>query len=123
MSIIEAHESVHQHQARPPRRLALLSGKLVYGEHQLTLDCTIRDCSERGARVRLFAAEPLPGRLWFLNLSAGVAYDAQIVWRRFPDIGLVFLEKVDFGQTDTPEARVLHRLMAEAAPRDGNPVR
>ncbi len=122
MSLLDADADKTSHQAREARRLTLLAGKLVYGDHQLTLDCSIRDCSDRGARVRLFAAEPLPGRVWFLNLSGGLAYEAQIVWRRYPDVGLAFLEKLDLAGLDTPEGRVIRRLMIEAAPREATTI-
>ena len=73
---------------REPRRLAFLPAKLIYGLQSLTLDCTVRNRSERGVKVRLFAAEPLPSRLCFLDFREQVAWDAVVVWRDYPNVGL-----------------------------------
>lgn len=102
---------------REPRARALLQGRLVYGEGLMTLDVTIRDWSAKGARVRLPTQAPLPPEVFLLNVKERAAYQAKIAWRRHPDIGLVFLDQVDLSGPTVP-AKVLRRLLQEAAPRE-----
>lgn len=102
---------------REPRARALLQGKLVHGEELLTLDCTIRDWSAKGAKVRLAAPTPLPAEVFLLNVRERAAYRVKVAWRRQPDIGVVFLSQVDLASMSAT-AKVLRRLLLEASPRE-----
>jgi hypothetical protein len=80
---------MHRSESRvAPRRRVLRSGRLAYGEG-LSADCPIRDESVTGARISV-GAHPLPREVVLVCLSTGVAYEAQVVWRRGQDAGLRF---------------------------------
>ncbi len=71
-----------------PRRRVLRSGRLAYGEG-MSADCPIRDESTTGARISV-GDHPLPREVMLVCLSTGVAYEAQVVWRRGQDAGVRF---------------------------------
>jgi hypothetical protein len=101
------------------RRRALLGAKLVYGEGAYTVDCTIRDLSETGARVKLPEGQAVPDHVHLLELRTGVAYEARVVWKHHPEIGLEFLNRYDVSQASTPEMTILKRLWTESRQRSG----
>ena len=81
------------HQARAPRRRTYLNGKLVYGEdwdRESTLDCTVRDLSEGGARVSIAECRPVPFDVYLIIVKYCIAHRARIVWTEFPARGLQF---------------------------------
>ena len=75
------------------RRRVLLAGKVIYNEGTFTLDCRIRDLSEGGARIILPVGQVIPTRVVLLDVRARIAYDAEVVWMKSPEIGLKFLGK------------------------------
>ncbi len=79
----------HRSESRgAPRRRVLRSGRLAYGEG-MSADCPIRDESATGARISI-GAHPLPRDVVLVCVSSGIAYEAQIVWRRGQDAGVRF---------------------------------
>ena len=48
---------------RAPRLKSLLSGTIVFDDHNSTMDCTVRNISAWGAKVMLPEAFRIPGRL------------------------------------------------------------
>jgi len=103
---------------RRARRPALLTGTLVFGDGALTLDCTIRNHSDAGARVRAAAPYAGPAELHLMHMRAGVAYEARVAWRRGAELGLEFVGKFDLADAPvTPEQRVMRRLWLETLPR------
>lgn len=94
---------------REPRPRAYLGGKLVYGDY-FSLDCIVRDINGGGARVQIAAGQAVPDRLYLLELKSGVAYDAEVAWRRYPLIGLRFERAHNLAEAETPHLRILKRL-------------
>src|ERR1700690_4441533 len=80
---------------RAPRQRTCLSGKLVYADSGprpvLTLDCAIRDLSEGGAKVTVGEYHPVPPDVFLISVKHKIAYQAQIMWMKFPARGLRFL--------------------------------
>jgi hypothetical protein len=103
--------------------MVLAGGKLMYGPNLLSQDCSIRDSSATGAKVRLFASQPLPEQVWFLNVRERTAHLCQVIWQQHPDIGLSLLEPVDLERDDTREQRALRRLLTQALPRRAGPLK
>ncbi len=101
------------------RGRTLLGGKLVYGEGAITLDCMIRDLSDGGARIKLSDEQPLPNALFLIELRSGVAYEAAVAWKRYPELGLRFVSRHELETADTPHLRVLRRLWTETRARSG----
>lgn len=93
------------------RRRVLIGGKLVWDDGAFTADCAVKDISESGARIQLGPRESIPARVYFLELKSGLAYEADVVWRRSPQFGLRFVRRIDL---DNPprELRGLERLRA-----------
>jgi hypothetical protein len=106
----------NRREASRPR--ALLSGMLVFGPSQFTADCTIRDLTEQGARVRVRDDIVLPEPIWLIHLNSGKAQRAVVAWREPPDLGLRFEETVDLSTpiTGGPLYR-LHRLWIDSTGR------
>jgi hypothetical protein len=97
-----------------PRRRVLLSGKIVYGGNEMTLDCAIIDISDTGARVRLEGARLLVEPLYLVDLRHGTAYRARRAWRREDLVGLAFSERYDL-TTPPPELpKLVRQLWVEA---------
>ena len=73
-----------------PRTRVLFGGKIVHGDGAFSVDCTIRDLSQTGAKITLGQRVAIPSEVWFIDLHSGIAYAAQVVWRRTPYAGLRF---------------------------------
>jgi hypothetical protein len=99
--------------ARRPR--ALLSGKLVFGQMSYSADCSIRDLSDTGARVRVAGNPWVGGEVWLICSRSGVAYRSVVAWRRAAEFGLRFVEEVDLKQPKTGPLYALRRLWLELA--------
>lgn len=96
------------------RQPSLLAGKILL-VNEVAFDCAIRDISEYGAKVRLSCATPLPHTFRLIEVSRGVAFDATIIWRDHPYVGLQLAQPVDLTAPHAPED--LHRLWLDCAPR------
>ncbi len=115
----------HTFRMRPPRRRTCLNGKLAYGDGifapdgAFTLDCTIRDISDGGARIVLAKRQPVPVSLYLIVVKFAVAYHASVVWLTYPERGLKFLKKYDLAAPLPDDLKFLHRLWAELGTRSG----
>ena len=99
-----------QRRRSQPRRRVLLSGKLVYGEPPMTMDCAISDLSRGGARIRLPGPEPLAEPLYLIDVRHGLAFRAREMWRQGNRIGLSFTAYYDL-RTPPPELPKIVRQM------------
>jgi len=97
-----------------PRHRAMLTGKLLHGD-AFTVDCAIRDIAAEGARINLPDDVELPAQLYLIEVRNGVAYEAQIIWRRPPLAGLRFLSRHDLKAAT--KMTHLRRLWLECAAR------
>ncbi len=108
--MIDAHPPSNDANSRKtPRQRAYLGGKLVYGDY-FSLDCIVRDISDGGARVQIPAGQAAPDNVYLVELRSGIAYEAQVVWRRYPLIGLTFTHQYGLADASTPHLRILRRL-------------
>ena len=103
------------------RRRVLLGAKLVYADGAMSVDCALRDLSISGARITLKAEQALPNELFLLDLREGLAYEATIVWRRLPDIGLAFRGCHSLRGAASSELQRLRQIWVDAAARAGLP--
>lgn len=101
---------------RVNRRGLLLPAALVYGGGGQTLGCTLCNCSDAGAMVRVPAGVAVDREFYLLHPRDGSAYWCRVVWRMGRRIGLEFLTKVDLRR---PEAEIefLRKLWLELQPR------
>ena len=100
-----------------PRPRKLLSGKLVYGQPGYSVDVTIRNLTDRGARVRLVTEVVVHDPVWLIDNGAGVAYRAAVAWRKPPELGLRFDEAVDLRVPATGALHHLRRLWMDSTGR------
>jgi hypothetical protein len=75
-----------------------------------SVDCTIRDLSETGARIRTGANSLIEDRVWLIHLRAGVAYQAIVAWRGSLELGLRFSEQIDLKHPIAGHYHHLRRL-------------
>jgi hypothetical protein len=102
------------------RRRVLLSGKLAYGDG-FSADCRIREQSDTGARI-VVSADLLPREVVLVCVTAGMAYDAEIMWRRGKEAGLKLhraypLKSATEPDADLPRLRLARKLWAETMAR------
>jgi len=99
------------------RRRVLLTGILIHGPADLTVDCAIRDLTDSGARVRLGAPDDLSQPLMLLVCRSGEAFEGEIAWRRGKEIGLSFLRRCDLTAPLTGREATARRLWIERSAR------
>ncbi len=104
-----------QRRARRPR--VLLAGRLAYGPDWLTVDCTIRDLTPEGARLKLAGSAMLSGQITLIEVGSGVSHACEVTWRRLPEIGVRFLSSDDLTSGTGPEFARLRRMWQDARAR------
>ena len=72
------------------RKRVLLSGLIVYGHGAITCDCTIKNLSTSGARIKLPYLVALPDRFHVIKVRQGVAHSARVVWNKGLEMGVKF---------------------------------
>ncbi|MHB8284443.1 MAG: hypothetical protein ACYDD1_07180 [Caulobacteraceae bacterium] len=102
------------------RRRVLLTGKLAYGDGFST-DCRIREQSETGARI-VVSADLLPREVVLICVTAAMAYEAEIMWRRGKEAGLKLgrsypLKAETATSEDLPRVQLARKLWAETLAR------
>jgi hypothetical protein len=111
------HEAPSDDRRDAHRSRVLLGGKLLYGDMAYSLDCTIRDLSDSGARVRVAGDPHIGGPVWLINNRAGTAHRGSVLWRSSNELGLQFAEEIDLKQPITGALHHLRRLWLECARR------
>ena len=113
------------YQPRPRRRRTLLNGKLVYSEGRFepdgafTLDCTVRDISEGGAKIVVRQRQALPPNLYLIVVKYCVAYWARVVWLDLPARGLQFSKTYSLSAPLPHDLRFLRRVWGDLYARPG----
>ncbi len=72
------------------RRRVLKGGKVFYNNFAMSMDCTIRNESEHGMRIKVDPLITLPSSFALLNRKDGTMADVHIVWHREGEIGVEF---------------------------------
>ena len=75
-----------------PRQRVLKGAKIVYGNFMFVLDCTVRDISATGARLRLPNETPVPSNFHVFIKENQTICAAHLVWRDGKDMGVAFDE-------------------------------
>jgi hypothetical protein len=94
---------------RAPRQRTYIGGKLVYGDY-FSLDCVVRDINTDGARLQIPDGQAVPDKVYLVDLKTAIAYDAHVVWRRYPQVGLEFDHQNGLAEASTPHLRILRQL-------------
>lgn len=101
-----------------PRRRTLMTGLVANDDLGLSFRCAIRDRSAEGARLRLPPGTLVPNRFWLIEATEGLAFDATVMWRQAPEVGVSLGAPVDLKApmlTDKLHKR-LHALWVEVSP-------
>ena len=69
-----------------PRAAASARGVVI--AQGLELTCIIADLSPAGMRIRMDRNLMLPDRVTLIDVAAGVAYEAEVAWRKGQEAGL-----------------------------------
>jgi hypothetical protein len=70
------------------RKRTFLGGGLAFQGRYATLDCTVRNLSETGARIAVDGSAILPDEFDFMLTRNDRAYRARLVWRNAEAAGL-----------------------------------
>ena len=73
-------------------------------------DCVFADFSKLGARLRFDIPPPEGERLTVVVWSSGVAFDAQVRWRRGAEIGVQFASSRDLRRPAPPHLAEIQAL-------------
>ncbi len=97
-------------QRASPRRRVLLSALVIRRDFSGLFRCGVHDVSENGARLKIPEGMLLPSEFWLIATSAGLAYEAETVWRGYPHVGVSVGEPIDLHEPTTRAARRLRLL-------------
>lgn len=92
--------------ARPPalgrraswRQRVLLSALIFDRTTGSVHHCGLDNVSEGGARIRLSERCLLPPKFWVIACRTGLAYWAEIIWRRDDRLGVSAVEPIDLSE-------------------------
>lgn len=77
---------------RTVRDRTYLGAVIAFNRQSSTMDCLVRNISPRGAKLALDSTGILPDS-FDLNIgSKERSYRARLVWRRFNDVGVAFVD-------------------------------
>lgn len=74
-----------------PRRRVLKGARIVFNNGHSTLDATVRDISETGARATLVNTLNVPDAV-VLVLDDGQSFECRVVRRQVTELGLLFIK-------------------------------
>ena len=97
------------------RRRVLLSALVVKSDFSGMFRCGVHDVSDRGARLKIPGGLLLPADFWLVATSAGLAYEARTIWRRYPSVGVSVGDPVDLHDPNTQAGRRLRILWMSVA--------
>lgn len=97
-----------------PRHKSLLRGYVYFGGSPSAVDCTVRDISDAGARLK-FAGPPVASDSLTLSIPAkSQTFQARVIWQEGNDIGVAFADKAFVGSaSDTELSLRVERLEKE----------
>ncbi len=94
-----------QNRRRAPRQRTLKGARLIYGNFSITCECTIRNLSATGARLRVDRTIGIPSEFYLLLPSEMKICRARISWHKGEDVGVEFLEPMRNPKLD-PDPRI-----------------
>lgn len=73
------------------RRRTLKAGVIAFNGHFMTYNCTVREISDTGARVRVDDVMGIPNHFDLIIELDAVEYACEAIWRRQGEIGVRFI--------------------------------
>ena len=77
---------------RVSRQKSLLGGKVIFDNHNCSMDCTIRNLSPQGALIVSTESYRMPEKFDFAIPVRDEEFQAEIVWRKGSSAGLALKE-------------------------------
>jgi hypothetical protein len=74
-------------------------GRIAFNARQSTIDCIVRNFSAAGAKVEFTNTAVLPEEIDLSIERKGVAFVANMIWRRQNEAGVVFRNQTHTAQT------------------------
>lgn len=102
---------------RANRQRALLAGKLANEDATSSIDCVIRNLSADGAMIETTTPHLIPSHLHLVQIKEGVAWDAEVIWRRGNRIGLSLGDRHDLRENTEKQLRALRAIWSQMALR------
>jgi len=99
------------------RRRTLLPAKVVDRDGKRTVDCEIRNLSDRGASIELAPDQIIPNQLFLIEMRSATAYEAEVRWRKSGRAGLSFLHTISLRESEPEIVRHLKQLWETERPR------
>jgi hypothetical protein len=75
---------------RSQRQRVLKSGKIVFANGSFSIDCTVRNLSEKGARLQVPTTVAIPDRFVLVDGHGGARRAAKVTWRKGDLMGIEF---------------------------------
>lgn len=92
------------------RQKSFLRGFVYFGNSPSAVDCTVRDISDTGARLK-FSGTPLVTDTLTLNIPIkGQTLHAQVKWQCAGEIGIAFIDAPAVGSTPANDAELSVRV-------------
>ncbi len=99
------------------RNRALLAGKVANEDASRTLDCVIRNLSPDGAMIETSTPHLVPAEMHLVQIKEGIAWDAEVIWRRGNRIGVKLKTRHDLRESTEKQLRALRAIWSQMALR------
>jgi PilZ domain-containing protein len=108
------------------RLRTLLEGRILLGSRVSPVECTVRDISEKGARITFVKPVPLPPEFELQVPKRKISRQVRVVWSNEKSHGLMFVEEQEAGgpmeasagvKPAAPESPEIPAILAEARAR------
>jgi hypothetical protein len=105
------------------RLRTLLEGRVLLGSRLSPVECTVRDISEKGARITFVDLVPLPPEFELHVPKRKISRQVRVVWSNEKSHGLMFVEEQEAGgsveasaavKPAAPESPEIPAILAEA---------
>jgi PilZ domain len=93
------------------RRRTLLGGTVVISEGRHSFNCTIRDISDNGARIRLAVGQAVPKEFSLIVVRDQVAHQSTLCWAKGTEAGVSYRSTVVFKKPTVTDPHYLERFM------------
>lgn len=84
-----------QERRRKVRTPGFLKARIVFNNLSSTMDCTVRNISERGALLTMPSTIGAPGEFTLHLLERRMKYPSRAIWRGWNRLGLEFIGEAD----------------------------
>ena len=103
---------------RPQRRTkVLLGGLIAFFDRAQHFDCTIRDLTNSGARILLPRNQPIPSKVYLINMRDRTAHETKVAWNNGKEAGLAYITSFPLSDIADPKLSYLKQLWHERAMR------